>query len=63
MSSHLLTIAKASFAAGLLRPDITKVGHEDLTTFHTLLEAAIDACTPRNIQVWHISFSPPASDH
>lgn len=51
MSAHHLAIAKASFAAGLLRPDITKIGREDLTTFHTLLEAAINACTPRNIQV------------
>jgi hypothetical protein len=51
MSAHHLSIAKASFAAGLLRPDVTKVGREDLTTFNALLEAAITRCTPRNIQV------------
>lgn len=51
MSAHHLTIAKASFAAGLLRPDITKVGRDDLTTFHTLLEAATTTCTASNVQV------------
>jgi hypothetical protein len=62
MSAHHLTIAKASFAAGLLRPDITKVGREDLTAFHALLEAAISACTPANVQVWHISLFPLVAD-
>ena len=51
MSAHHLTIAKASLAAALLRPDITKVGRDDLTAFHALLEAVVTTCTARNVQV------------
>ncbi|KAK5938193.1 hypothetical protein PMZ80_009782 [Knufia obscura] len=50
MSAHGLSIAKATLLASCLRPDVTKVSRDDLTTFHTLLEASICTCTPANIQ-------------
>ncbi|KAE8355764.1 hypothetical protein BDV28DRAFT_128329 [Aspergillus coremiiformis] len=50
MASHQLAIAKASFSAGLLRPDPTSVPRDEITTFHTLLERALSHCSPANIQ-------------
>ncbi|RMD43296.1 hypothetical protein DV735_g1799, partial [Chaetothyriales sp. CBS 134920] len=41
MSSHHLTVAKATFAASLLRPDVTKIDRSELPHFHSLLEAAM----------------------
>lgn len=55
MTSHHLTIAKATFAASLLRPDVTKVNRDELPHFHHLLETAMLKCTPSNIQVWRNS--------
>ena len=52
MSSHHITIAKATFAAGLLRPDVTIIHREGTAHFHGLLESAISKCSPSNIQVW-----------
>ena len=51
MASHHITIAKASLAAGLLRPDVTVINRDSIAEFHKLLEAAISACSSSNIQV------------
>ncbi|KAJ5759762.1 hypothetical protein N7520_006918 [Penicillium odoratum] len=50
MASHHLAIAKASFSAGLLRPDPTSVHRDEITIFHTSLERALSHCSPANIQ-------------
>ncbi|KAK5101076.1 hypothetical protein LTS08_004682 [Lithohypha guttulata] len=50
MAAHSLSIAKASFLASCLRPDITKLSRDDLASFHTLLESSIARCTPSNVQ-------------
>ncbi|PKY03870.1 hypothetical protein P168DRAFT_327900 [Aspergillus campestris IBT 28561] len=50
MASHQLAIAKASFSAGLLRPDPTSVPRDEIFTFHTALDRALSHCTPANIQ-------------
>ncbi|KAJ5786066.1 uncharacterized protein N7503_011278 [Penicillium pulvis] len=50
MASHTLAIAKASFTAGLLRPDPTSVPKDEIATFHTLLDRALSHCSPANIQ-------------
>ncbi|KAH0547781.1 hypothetical protein FGG08_000038 [Glutinoglossum americanum] len=54
MASHQFAIAKASFSAGLLRPDPASISRDDITHFHSLLEKAISQCSPVNIQVWKI---------
>jgi hypothetical protein len=51
MASHQIAIAKASFSAGLLRPDPTSVPRDDITLFHLLLERALSHCSFANIQV------------
>ncbi|RAL01923.1 RNA polymerase II-binding domain-containing protein [Aspergillus ibericus CBS 121593] len=50
MASHQLAIAKASFSAGLLRPDPTSVPRDEITAFHTSLDRALSHCSPANIQ-------------
>ncbi|KAJ5947601.1 hypothetical protein N7466_000616 [Penicillium verhagenii] len=50
MASHTLAIAKASFTAGLLRPDPTSVSKDEIATFHSSLERALSHCSPANIQ-------------
>ncbi|KAH0562798.1 hypothetical protein GP486_002570, partial [Trichoglossum hirsutum] len=50
MASHQLAIAKASFSAGLLRPDPTSIPRDEITHFHSLLEKAISQCSPTNVQ-------------
>ncbi|KAI9788661.1 MAG: hypothetical protein M1833_002897 [Piccolia ochrophora] len=50
MASHQLAIAKASFSAGLLRPDPTSIPRDDIVHFHTLLENAVIRCSASNIQ-------------
>ncbi|OBT40611.1 hypothetical protein VE00_08035 [Pseudogymnoascus sp. WSF 3629] len=52
MASHQIAIAKATFAASLLRPDPIPVPRDDITQFHTLLGAVSTQCSPTNIQVW-----------
>jgi hypothetical protein len=47
----MLTVAKATFAASLLRPDVTKVTRDEVPQFQSLLEAAMSKCSPSNIQV------------
>lgn len=51
MASHQVAIAKASLAAGLLRPDPTSVARDDITALHTSLDRALSHCSPANIQV------------
>jgi len=54
MAAHHATIAKASFAASLLRPDVTKITRDDLPQFHSVFEAAVARCSRQNIQVWRL---------
>ena len=51
MSSHSLAIAKASLAAGMIRPDPTSVSKPEIARFDTLLEAVLKQCCSANIQV------------
>jgi hypothetical protein len=51
MVNHHLAVAKATFAASLLRPDVTKVNRDEVPQFHALLEAATSQCSPSNVQV------------
>ncbi|KAI9933255.1 hypothetical protein MW887_007728 [Aspergillus wentii] len=50
MSSHHIAIAKASFSAGLLRPDPTSVPRDEITAFHTSFDRTLSHCSPANIQ-------------
>ncbi|KAL4929654.1 RNA polymerase II-binding domain-containing protein [Aspergillus undulatus] len=50
MASHQVAIAKASLAAGLLRPDPTSVARDEITALHTSLDRALAHCSPANIQ-------------
>ncbi|KAF8860351.1 hypothetical protein BDZ45DRAFT_588454 [Acephala macrosclerotiorum] len=50
MPSHQLAIAKASFSAGLLRPDPTSLPRESIEHFHSLLNSVVLQCTPGNVQ-------------
>ncbi|MCJ1434349.1 hypothetical protein MMC27_003717 [Xylographa pallens] len=45
-----MAIAKASLAAGLMRPDPSSVPRDQITHFHELLEEALTQCSPTNIQ-------------
>jgi hypothetical protein len=53
MVSHQLAIAKATFAASLLRPDsgFAPIPRDLVSEFHTLLDATIAQCSPANVQV------------
>lgn len=52
MAHHSLAIAKASFAAGMMRPDPTSlVPRAEISRLEFLLENALHSCTPSNIQV------------
>ncbi|PGH11909.1 hypothetical protein AJ79_04601 [Helicocarpus griseus UAMH5409] len=50
MTSHLVAIAKATFSAGLLRPDPTSVHRDEIAYFQTALDRALAHCSPGNIQ-------------
>ncbi|KIW99297.1 uncharacterized protein Z519_00960 [Cladophialophora bantiana CBS 173.52] len=50
MAAHHISLAKASFGASLLRPDVTKVARDDLPNFHNAFEATLTQCSSRNIQ-------------
>ncbi|KAJ5176843.1 uncharacterized protein N7482_002720 [Penicillium canariense] len=50
MASHQIAIAKASFSAGLLRPDPSSVPRDDIAAFHTALDRVLNHCSPANIQ-------------
>ncbi|OQE35414.1 hypothetical protein PENCOP_c013G03665 [Penicillium coprophilum] len=45
-----VVIAKAAFAACLLRPDPSSVPHDEISDFHTCLERSLSHCSPANIQ-------------
>ena len=51
MASHSLAIAKASLAAGMIRPDPTSISKAEIARFHFLLEAVLKQCSSANIQV------------
>ncbi|CAF9941498.1 MAG: hypothetical protein ALECFALPRED_009165 [Alectoria fallacina] len=51
MASHSLAIAKASLAAGMIRPDPTSISKPEIAHFHTLLEAVLKRCSSANIQL------------
>lgn len=51
MAAHNLTVAKATFAASLLRPDVTQLGREEAARFHVLFEDTIRRGSRTNIQV------------
>jgi len=53
MASHQLAIAKAAFAASLLRPDtaVEPLTRDAITHFHGLLDSALAQCSPANVQV------------
>ncbi|KAL2363629.1 hypothetical protein RJZ56_003483 [Blastomyces dermatitidis] len=51
MTTHLVAIAKATFSAGLLRPDPTSVYRDEIAFFHTSLDRAVTHCSPGNIQI------------
>ncbi|KAI9667080.1 MAG: hypothetical protein M1831_001257 [Alyxoria varia] len=64
MASHSVAIAKASLAAGLLRPDPSSVSRDEITKLHTKLDDAITKCTPANIQTcknWLLDNVVPSS--
>ncbi|KAF2140307.1 uncharacterized protein K452DRAFT_253056, partial [Aplosporella prunicola CBS 121167] len=50
MAAHQLAVAKASLASGLLRADPTSLSQHDIAQFHLLLDAAIQQCSPSNVQ-------------
>ncbi|KAJ5689280.1 hypothetical protein N7462_003672 [Penicillium macrosclerotiorum] len=50
MASHQIAIAKASFSAGLLRPDPVSVSRDEITAFHASLERVLSHCSPANVQ-------------
>jgi hypothetical protein len=57
MASHQLTIDKAKFSAGLLKPDITTINRDQISLFLERLDDAISQCSPTNIQVWSDYFT------
>ncbi|KAK9636435.1 hypothetical protein HCH54_009729 [Aspergillus fumigatus] len=65
MASHQVAIAKASFSAGLLRPDPTSVPRDEITAFHTLLDTALSHCSVANIQkckTWLLNYVVSSSN-
>ncbi|KAL3478390.1 hypothetical protein BJX99DRAFT_224413 [Aspergillus californicus] len=50
MASHQVAIAKASLAAGLLRPDPTSVSRDEITALHNTINGALSHCSSANIQ-------------
>ncbi|KAK2853250.1 hypothetical protein FQN49_005256 [Arthroderma sp. PD_2] len=51
MSSHRIAVAKASFSAGLLRPDPSSVPGEEISRFHNALDTMLSHCSPAHIQI------------
>ncbi|KAL2846117.1 hypothetical protein BJY01DRAFT_213664 [Aspergillus pseudoustus] len=65
MASHQVAIAKASLAAGLLRPDPTSVSRDEITALHNYLDRALSHCSPANIQTcknWLLDYVVPSSN-
>ncbi|KAL4864195.1 hypothetical protein BDV12DRAFT_176549, partial [Aspergillus spectabilis] len=65
MASHEVAIAKASLAAGLLRPDPTSVTRDEITALHNTLDRALSHCSPANIQtckLWLLRYVASSSN-
>lgn len=65
MASHQIAIAKASFSAGLLRPDPTSVPRDDIAAFHSALDRALSRCSSANIQAckeWLLQYVASSSN-
>ncbi|KAL3462571.1 hypothetical protein BJX64DRAFT_258964 [Aspergillus heterothallicus] len=65
MASHQVAIAKASLAAGLLRPDPTSVSRDEITILHNYLDRALAHCSYANIQTcknWLLEYVIPSSN-
>ncbi|KAI9370759.1 hypothetical protein BJX61DRAFT_73079 [Aspergillus egyptiacus] len=63
MASHQVAIAKASLAAGLLRPDPSSVSRDEITALHNNLDRALTHCSPANIQTcksWLLRYVVPS---
>lgn len=61
-----LAIAKAAFAAALLRPDAAALApcpRDDIEHFYALLAAAVAQCSPANVQVWNLHLKHHPSCH
>ncbi|MCJ1441063.1 MAG: hypothetical protein MMC23_001549 [Stictis urceolatum] len=50
MAAHTVAIAKASLAAGFMRPDPRSISREQISHFHSLLDSTLARCSPANIQ-------------
>ncbi|EDN02647.1 hypothetical protein I7I51_07647 [Histoplasma capsulatum] len=50
MTTHLVAIAKATFSAGLLRPDPTSVHRDEIAFFQESLDRVVTHCSSGNIQ-------------
>ncbi|EFR01202.1 hypothetical protein MGYG_04204 [Nannizzia gypsea CBS 118893] len=64
MSSHQIAVAKASFSAGLLRPDPSPVSGEEISRFHTELDTMLSHCSPAHIQIcksWLLKHVAPSA--
>ncbi|KAJ5182975.1 hypothetical protein N7492_000591 [Penicillium capsulatum] len=65
MASHQVAIAKASFSAGLLRPDPTSVPRDDIAAFNASLDRVLSHCSPANVQTckaWLLRFVAPSAN-
>ncbi|KAL8923065.1 MAG: hypothetical protein Q9172_003311 [Xanthocarpia lactea] len=65
MASHSLAIAKASLAAGLMRPDPSAASKTDIVEFHRLLDALLLQCSTTNVQLckeWLLQNIAPSAD-
>jgi hypothetical protein len=51
MAGHEVAVAKATFAASLLRPDVTKINRDEVPHFHTLIENVMHNGSTTSIQV------------
>ena len=51
MASHSLALAKASLAAGMMRPDPISIPRAETARFHDSLEALLKQCSAFNVQV------------
>jgi hypothetical protein len=51
MAGHEVAVAKATFAASLLRPDVTNVSRDEIPRIHTLIENVMHNGSTTTIQV------------
>ena len=62
MAQHHMSIAKAAFAASLLRPDVTKINRDDIARFHQDIEACLSRCTAKTIEVCANAIDPQSAE-